>query len=106
LAGRISWPPSRISALSNQSRSRPGASSGSTHVLTKGLFFIGMPIPHRDDAPSADAWRPDDHHKSFTQPSGCDEALLTVISSLTSKVIVRPAKISLSGRSVRPERSD
>jgi hypothetical protein len=60
---RLPW---RISARSNQSRSRGGASSGSTLLLAVVRFFVGMPVPHRDDAPRVVARRPN-HHDETTR---------------------------------------
>src|SRR5260370_28010 len=51
-AGRMTRSPSRISACSNQSRSRGGESSGSTHLLAAIRLFAGMALPHCHDAPS------------------------------------------------------
>jgi hypothetical protein len=64
--GSVHRQPWRISARSNQSRSRGGASSGSTRLLAVVRFFVGMPVPHRDDAPRVVARRPN-HHDETTR---------------------------------------
>src|SRR5216684_1320282 len=81
-ARRMRRSSSRISARSNQPRSSGGASSGSTHLLAVVRFFVGMPVPHGDDAPSIVACRPNQHDETIAEPTRRDEAPLAVIPSL------------------------
>src|SRR6516164_7253718 len=93
LAGRIKRSPSRISAFWNHSRSRWGASSGSTHLLAIVLFFIGMTVPHGNDAPSAALARsPHYDDKPPVQPSCGDEARLAIIPTLVRQGRAAPHK--------------
>src|SRR5579863_892492 len=77
LAGRMTLPPSRISARSKNSAVSSGASSGSIQSDTFNLLPVGM--PHRNDAKHSVAVCMDDHDRPAIESPISDPSLLTVV---------------------------
>src|SRR5689334_19230871 len=83
---RTSLSPFQISARSNQSRRRRGASSGSVHLLFVIGFFVFMTVPHRNDAHVAATQCPDHDDEPVAQPTCRDETRLAVITAVIRQI--------------------
>src|SRR5258708_1208754 len=90
--------PSWRSAVSNHSRVRPGASSGSIQVLVEIFFFRPMSMPHRNDALATVTQCPGQDDKTAIQITDSDESPLTVFAPLVSPVEVLSCKNSFPRR--------